>query len=219
MAKPKSKAKQPPSVAYPFPFFGAGDASYFEWAEVHVYFAAEPKAATKKRIKAKVPPPLRDAIAWEGRELMVASGQDAHWSMTETYGKKTRGAKSKARVLDDDGYDDDGEYGGTRFYFAKEEEVDAFNADIEAWLNDAHALAPIVAAYRSEDAESGGTQLSKWHSWSLDQLPGVLETMAPAMKGKRDTHAAHMLRGILWYAKAARKKLAKQHKAWLDRQK
>jgi hypothetical protein len=30
-----------------FPFFGAGDAAYFEWAEMHVLFNREPSAAER----------------------------------------------------------------------------------------------------------------------------------------------------------------------------
>jgi len=206
------------AVGFAFPFFGAGDASYFEWAEVHVYFAKEPDAKAKKAIKKKVPPPLRDAIAWQGKELMVASGQFAHMTMAETYpasgGKK---GKPGERVLDEEGFDEDGEFGGDgRFFFARSEQVDAFNADIEAWLQYAHSLVPIVAAFRAEDLESGGTKLSRWHTWSMAQLAGVLEAMAPAMKSKKADHAAHMLRGILRYAAGAKKKLTKQQRTFLE---
>lgn len=46
----KRKPAVPAPSAIPFPFVGAGDASYFEWAEVHVWFTRAPKPAERKKI-------------------------------------------------------------------------------------------------------------------------------------------------------------------------
>ena len=77
--------KDLPLGEFPFPFCGAGDATYFEWAEVHVLFQREPTQTERAAIDERVPAPLRDSIDWEGRELMVASDQLAHMVIAQTY--------------------------------------------------------------------------------------------------------------------------------------
>jgi hypothetical protein len=185
-----------------FPFFGAGEATYFEWAEVHVYFAREPTKTEKAKIAKRVPPPLRDSIVWEGQALMAASGQFAHMTIAETY-QDTQPRKKEYQ-------------GGDRFFFAKQNQVHAFNEDTEAWLKEAHGVVPIVAAFRAEDQESGGTDLSPWHAWSIDHIKPVLATMMPIAKRKKDDHAKYMLGGVLLYAHVAKVKLTKEQRAFLQ---
>jgi hypothetical protein len=156
---------------YPFPFFGAGDATYFEWAEVHVLFAREPTDAERAEIDARVPPPLRDededgesgGISWNGAYLHVGSGQFAHVEIAATY------PADESDEEDLEGH----------IPFAADSRVTRFNQDIEAWLRHAHERCPIVVAYRPEDGESGGTELSDWHEWSLGGLDTVLAMFPP----------------------------------------
>ncbi len=86
--------------------------------------------------------------------------------------------------------------------------VRRFNEDIEAWLRFAHEQCPILAAYRPEDGESGGTELSAWHDWSITRADAVLAALGPAAAAARaaiedDGHPggdASVARGILWMA-------------------
>src|SRR5688572_5173802 len=56
----------------PFLFVGAGDASYYEWAEVHVIFEREPSDRERATINDLIPPPLFETTEWSGVHLMVA---------------------------------------------------------------------------------------------------------------------------------------------------
>jgi hypothetical protein len=192
-------------VTFPFAFFGAGEATYFEWAEVCVLFAQAPDDAVRAEIDGRVPPPLAeddDSVEWDGPALIVGSGQFAHLAIMDTYPA-------------DPGDEDDL---GERFPFAAPSRVTRFNEDIEAWLRYAHERCPIVAAYRREDFESGGTDLPAWHQWSLDRLEAVLSHFDPDdvararativedpsydASGDGTTH--YMLYGILDMAQEAR---------------
>lgn len=175
---------------YAFPFVGAGEATYFEWAEVHVRFARTPTRAQKTAIRKGVPAPLRDSIDWEGEQLMVASGQFAHVVIADTYPADPGDAEG-----DDD--DDDFEELGGRFFFAATSQVRKFNQAIEQWLKLAQDQCPILIAYRGEDCESGGTALSAWHRWSMKQLPRLLDQLEPILALDDETKASFMLRGIL----------------------
>jgi hypothetical protein len=75
---------------YPFPFFGAGEATYFEWAEVNVRFVREPSADERAAIDRRVPPPLRPAEdeedeVWRGPLLNAGSDQHTHMWIIEHY--------------------------------------------------------------------------------------------------------------------------------------
>lgn len=211
--------KRSTAASYPFPFFGAGDASYFEWAEVHVRFSRPPTRTEKAAIGKRVPPPLRDSIDWEGEQLMVASGQFAHIVISDAYAADPND-KSSADD-DDEDFDEDGEY-GSRFFFAKTSQVTKFNEDIEAWLQFAHTKCPILCAFRHEDGESGGTKLSAWHKWSMKQLPPLLPRLEALMIENRDGCASYMLRGILAMAmenateKSRDKVLPEHFRDWLE---
>jgi hypothetical protein len=186
----------------PFPFFGAGDATYFEWAEVHVLFARNPTPDERKAISKGVPVPLRDTITWKGRHLVAASGQMVHVEIAETWPEK-----KKAKPRDDDEGDGDDEEG--RFFFASDTQVDRFNDDIERWLLASHALCPILAAYRGEDEESGGTHLSGWHRWSLKQLPGLWKSLEEI---RRDGKSPTPLAGIAAFASRAKIRVPQEYK-------
>jgi hypothetical protein len=200
----KSKAT---TQTWPFPFFGAGEASYFEWAEVHVLFEREPSKAEQRKIKVGLPKALSDSYDWEGAALMVASDQFAHVAIAEQFGSADD---------DDDDDDDDDEYldeeGG--WFFASSAAVSRFNAAIEAWLNHAHSICPILLAYRREDGESGGTELSDWHAWSVRQLPQLLERTREIIESGRDDHRTHLMIGAIEMADEAKVKLDAELLDW-----
>jgi hypothetical protein len=76
-----------------FPFIGAGDASYFEWAEMFVCFERAPTRAEAATIAKRVPAPLRDTIEWHGALLWVASEQGVGRVIKAAYGKQPKPVK------------------------------------------------------------------------------------------------------------------------------
>ncbi len=176
---------EPP--AFPFPFFGAGEAGYYMWAEVHVRFAREPSNSQREAIVDAVPIPLRGAIDWcEGRQLMVASGLFLHGVVARFY----PAAAGESDRIGDDGW-----------LYAAPSRIAALNTDIEAWLGLIHRQCPVLLAYRAEDPDGGGTHLSPWHDWSLGRVPALL----PELEGllDRTDHAATMARGVMAMARRA----------------
>lgn len=171
-------------VSGAFPFLGAGDASYFEWAVVHVRFARQPTRGERARIRKGVPAPLRQGVTWEGeRQLMVASDQHAHVTIAETYATDPGDAPHPEDADD-------------RFFFATESQVRRFNEDVERWLLEAHAICPVLVAFRAEDAESGGTALSPWHRSSLGRVPAIVAELEAAIAQGDGRLVADMARGI-----------------------
>jgi hypothetical protein len=163
-------------TAYPFPFFGAGDATYFEWGEIQIVFAKPPTQETFERISSLVPLPLTDSIELDGRCFCASSSQLLHVEIYTTY--------------DQEGSEEPEDLGG-RFFFAPQEHVDRFNEDVERFLLEAHELCPIALAYRPEDGESGGTDFSRWHEWSLDQDVWDLLSADPDQPESREWADAH----------------------------
>jgi NADH:ubiquinone oxidoreductase subunit len=203
---PRARAK----ISAPlFPFLGAGEATYFEWAEVHVRFTRPPRPAERKQIAAKVPPPLRDSVEFKGRDLMVASGQTAHVEIHATY------HRPGDPVEDDDDDDDYADFDG-RWFFASTAAVSRFNKDIEAWLNHAHAVVPILFAFRGEDGESGGTELSDWHRASVELVPQILAACEDVLASRdEDAPGAFAVRGVIEMALEARVAVAPEWRRWL----
>ena len=162
--KPKPEAAAKPAVAvavavavtvepprgvapYPFPFFGEGLAQYFEWADLHVWFAAAPNAAARKAIVAGMPRPLAKSVDWDGPAMNCGNGdQQANRAIREAYPP----------------------IGKDRW--ANDRQLTAFEADIRSWLAAIHAKYPIAFVARREDLEAGGTKLGEWHHWSMQQL-------------------------------------------------
>ncbi|MGS2644054.1 hypothetical protein [Streptosporangium sp. LJ11] len=172
---------------FPFPFFGAGEASYYMWAEVHVRFARQPSTSQRAVIVDTVPAPLRGALDWcEGRQLMVASGLFLHGTVVHSY----PAVPGESDRIGDDGW-----------LYAAPSRIAALNADIERWLLRIHRECPILAAYRAEDPDSGGTRLSDWHEWSLARLPGLLPELEPLLD--QASHATAMAQGIMAMARRA----------------
>jgi hypothetical protein len=178
---------KPRPTAFEFAFFGAGAASYFEWAEVHVCFTRRPSKAERESIAKRVPPPLQESIQFSGHHVYVAAGQFAHVGIAETY----PGAGDPS---------DESQWDGGRWFFAATEQVDAFNADIEAWLHETHKICPILTAYRMEDCESGGTDLSAWHKQSRARSAEVIQQLEKLHKSEKKA-LDHMLAGIVAMSK------------------
>ncbi|GLK15354.1 hypothetical protein GCM10017600_87670 [Streptosporangium carneum] len=173
--------------AFPFPFFGAGEAGYYMWAEVHVRFAREPTISQREAIVDAVPVPLREAVEWcEARQLMVASGLFLHGVVARAYPV----AADESDRIDDDGW-----------LHAAPSRIAALNADIETWLTLIHGQCPVLAAYRAEDPDGGGTRLSRWHDWSLTRVPVLMPELERLVD--RTGHAATMARGVMAMARRA----------------
>lgn len=183
-AKPTAAA---PVEGIPFPFIGAGDAYYFEWAETHVYFTRDLKPAEKKQIEKSVPPPIGD-VQWKGRHCYASSEQGVGRVIQASYSKP---AKKPTQLTTQ-----------SRFKIPAGPKLSAFNADTERWLLEAHGIVPILAAYRRQDWEAGGTKLSPWHEQSLPLAPAVLKQLKPA----KDDALEYMVRGIKSELEEAAKK-------------
>jgi hypothetical protein len=172
---------------YPFAFFGAGEACYYMWAEVHVRFAREPSTYQRSQLEALVPQPIGEIVDWcHGRQLMVASGLSLHSALVRAY------------PLAEGEHDQVGEDG---WLFAAPSRVAAFNTAIERWLHVIHRHCPVLVAYRGEDRECGGTDLSDWHEWSVRRLPLLMPYLSPildqAAASRTRSHAAFMVQGIM----------------------
>ncbi|MBS2012222.1 MAG: hypothetical protein JST00_05015 [Deltaproteobacteria bacterium] len=174
----------------PFPFVGAGEASYFEWADLHVHFTRPPKPREREKIVAGVPPPLADSCDWSGAHLYAASEQGVGRVIEAAYAKPP---KRPTKVTTT-----------SRFKMASRARVARFNADIERWLAEAHAVVPVLVAYRRQDAEAGGTKLSAWHEASVGEVPAIVKALGKPAKGSalatmvqglRAEHAAHTKKG------------------------
>lgn len=162
MAKAKSTAagKSTKAKKAPFPFLGQGDASYFEWFEMWVWFETPVPKAERAELVADAPPPCLRDLQWPQSELMWPSTGD-QWiarHLTEAYGKSKQQTK--------------------------------FNDAIERWLLEMHAKHPILFAVRREDSEAGGTKLGVWHAASVDsfveRVSPALEALAKKKLAKDD---------------------------------
>ncbi len=161
MPRPRPKTTDPRPA---FPFVGAGEASYFEWAEVEVLFERSPSADERSAIEADVPLPLRDAVVFEGAHLTVSSEQGVGRWIDATYG---RTPKPPARLTT-----------RNKSKGASAAALRRFNRDIERWLIACHARVPIALAYRRRDGESGGTELSAWDAWSVAEASAIIARRA-----------------------------------------
>ena len=185
MAKPKTKTK---SKSPAFPFFGAGEAEYFEWFEMWVWFV-EPVPKAKRAALVKMAPKLCQLDAqWPADHLLWASTGD-QWiqrHLVETYGTE----KAKKRMRDyqkklDEDEDGDPWGGDSDELLAMGDETKQFNAEIEAWLQKLHLEQPILFAARREDGEAGGTKLSAWHKASLATWPACEPAIHTALARKK----------------------------------
>ena len=180
---PKSTGKTPG-----FAFFGAGDAQYFEWFEMFVWFAAPiPKA--KRAAIVKLAPKLCQLDAqWPSDELLWASTGD-QWIQQHLVGEYGS-AKAKKRMADfqkkvDEDEDGDPWGGDSDEMLAMGGEEKQFNQDIDAWLVKLNAIHPILFVARREDGEAGGTKLSAWHKASVKQWSAIEPKVHAALAAKK----------------------------------
>jgi|GEM_PF-3038552 len=170
-------------AAYPFPFFGAGQAEYFETAGLRVRFERAPTDAERERIEGALPPPLMGGTGWSGRDLTTWSDDALHLALRSSYDA-------------DEGDETEDREGGR--YFAANSVVAQFNQAIAEWLEAAHAIVAISVACRPEDHEAGGTELDAWHRWSLDQTDELVGVFADVLESGDDEHpGGRMLTEIL----------------------
>ena len=174
------------------PFFGAGHAHYFEWAEVHVRFAREPSPEERRALLALLPPVFApeqddagDALI-TGRMLTVGAGQFVNMLIERAYG---------------DGAPPPEEY--AEFYVSAEA-AQKFEDAIEAWLRASHQVCPIEFAVRAEDSEAGGTALSAWHEASVARGAQVVDAFVNdpswiAVQGKERERLVHALSVVFDY--------------------
>ncbi len=145
---------------FPFIFWGAGEATYFEWGEVIVRFKTKPSAKQIKSIIEKAPSPIRpEKYNFHNQMLVAGSGQFINMEIEESYGDISN--------IDFEG----------RFHFPKIATLKKFNDDIERWLREVHEVVPIDFVFRGEDCESNGTQFNKWHAESIRQLQPFIENV------------------------------------------
>jgi hypothetical protein len=187
-AKPKTPAPAPVTEGIPFPFIGAGDASYFEWADLHIYFARDVKPADKPKLEKTVPPPIGDIDWTSKRHLYLSSEQGVGRQIQAAYAKKPTKPTSLTTT--------------SRFKMADSPKLSRFNEDIERYLLEIHAVVPILVAFRRQDWEAGGTQLSPWHTASLAHAKDVLAVL----KADKDDSLEYMTRGIAAEVEEAKKK-------------
>jgi len=181
---------QEQSNVFDFPFIGAGDASYFEWAGIYVVFENEPNKEQKKEIEKTVPVPVNE-LSWEENAVYAGSGQFAHVDIASNYE-----TKDGSDPENPDNWEDD------RWFFASDSQVSMFNKDIERWLNEIHEISPIMLAFRAEDFESGGTEFSEWHDRSMKQLHLILPFFDETVeKNIHDSLKSEVLKNILWIMK------------------
>lgn len=162
---------------FPFHFFGAGEAGYFEFVGVTVVLQRRPSATERESIEQGAAAYLRGGVKAKGKVIRLFAGEE----------------------------------GGA---FIRKHTPDRINRSIDAWLKRCHKVVPIVAAFRAEDHEAGGTELSEWHWWSvseLDEVAAKLEGVSSGLAGRDMLAAVREL--PLRPLRPSRKKTAKKKTA------
>jgi hypothetical protein len=168
-------AKPARAPRYPFPFFGAGRAEYFEWGDLYVWFEKPPPRSARAALKRAIPEPFRGDVAWAGPVLYPGNGdQFINLHICNAYA-------SLGDDDDDDDDDDDSRWGP----LPNNKQSRAFEADIVQWLHDLHRKHPIAFVARRHDWEAGGTKLDAWHRWSLGRFADVVLPRVEAHLRKR----------------------------------
>ncbi|HEX4517349.1 MAG TPA: hypothetical protein VGH87_31015 [Polyangiaceae bacterium] len=179
MANAKTKTKTPD-----FPFLGQGDAGYYEWFEMFVWFASPVPKAKRKALLAGAPRLCVLDAQWPDPSLLWASTGD-QWiqqHLVEEYGTpaaKKKMAKAMKKKTNDEEMDDD-DLDDT---IAMGDEQSKFNADIEKWVIALNAKQPILFVARREDGEAGGTKLGKWHEASIPMFTERALPVLTKLKG------------------------------------
>lgn len=183
---------------HPFPFYGAGDAQYYEWAEVIVRFIKEPTKDQIKKITTLAPSPIKpEKEDFRGKMLIAGGGQFINMDIHEKYdGSAT--PKSAG--------EDFGDKETTTMFYSSEKALKAFNEHIEKWLLEIHTFCPIQFACRMEDGEAGGTELSDWHKKSIKWTKSLIKELTKnkntfTQKGEEKELFKHSLQGIFAFSK------------------
>lgn len=170
------------STTIPFPYIGAGDASYFETAEMYVVFADEPTAAIRAQVEALCPSPFSNR-EWEGRILCVSGDDYINAAIASEYESSTG--------MNPDNRD---HWEHNRF-FASDEQLSAFDQAIVEWLMTCHALCPLQLALRNEDCEAG-TEFAQWHYISCEHIRALLPHFVTTAD-RYDSTAAYLYYSLL----------------------
>jgi hypothetical protein len=171
--KPARTSSVTKPAKHPFPFFGAGAASYFEWGGLYVWFEDPPARAARSKLLKKIPEPFRHDAGWGGPVLHATSGdQFINLHICTAYAKLGDQDDDRGDP-DDEDYMDGLEFGVGQ-PFPNTRQMKAFEADIDAWLLALDRKHKIAFVARREDSEAGGTRLSAWHRWSLTRFADVV---------------------------------------------
>jgi hypothetical protein len=186
-----------PAGGYPFPFFGAGLAQYFEWGSLYVWFEAPPPRSARAGLKKQIPEPFRGSVEWEGPVLHPGNGDPMiNLHIYTAYGEL-------AGPEDEEDDDEDHylagleEFDGRWGPWPNERQSEAFERDIADWLVKLHREHPIAFVARREDGEAGGTKLDAWHAWSLTRFADVVLPRFDAYHAQRDSLPGWALRTVL----------------------
>lgn len=149
-------------IKYNFPYYNSGKATYYQWFSLIVVFQEEPSDKEKEKIKNNAPLPFGE-IYFEEEYMTALNDGNIHVEISKAY--KT----------------EDGKYMENEFeewveFVAADSQVEAFNLDIERWLNEAHQISPIYFVFKNDDELHGTkiTEYSSWHQWSLQQYKTIL---------------------------------------------
>lgn len=143
-------------MKHQFPFIGAGYGQYFEWFEMYLIFEKTPDEKAKKAITACAPP-IDLEMEFNNNALVVFSEQFVNVYIQRAYDNKEEEAPASE-------------------YECTEEASDGFEEDLNRWLLETHKISPILVAYRPEDWEAGGTDLSNWHNESAEMLRPIIKS-------------------------------------------
>jgi hypothetical protein len=201
-------------IPWPFPFFGAGAATYYEWAEVIIRLVHPPSEEQLAFIHQSAPPPLKSSpVVCHWKMLLAGGGQFINRDIERAYGS-SEGKESPWNDADDDDNetDDDNEADDNddfdpddpRLYASDEAEA-LFNQDIERWLHEIHRACPIEFAFRREDHEAEGTDYSAWHTASIPLASALIATwhddpMTYEQSAAEKELFAYAVSGIMSYA-------------------
>lgn len=198
-------------MEFPFPFFGSGNASYFEWFEMWIWFEKPVPAKARARLLKNAPGPCKQDASWPLPNLLWAANGDQFIGLhiINAYPDVI----DPAAGAEDEDCDDL----EARFIFASGAQEQAFNHDIESWLQAMHKTHPIVFAVRAEDGEAGGTKFDLWHEQSVAKAASILPLFEAQAEVKKE-HARYPIALAVSYAMKAgtMPSLSPALAAWLD---
>lgn len=174
---PRARVKSAPA-SFPVPFLGEGDAGYFEWAGLTLFFSRTVKPEERKRIEAIVPMPLAEHVGWSESNRVLDAGNDdqfIHLHVQSAYPKGNERARGKSKAKT---------FRPTKSEEASSKQLDHFEEETRAFVREAHEIVPLVMALRDEDFEGGGTEFGAWHHWSTNNLGPALSVLSDLVAKK-----------------------------------